>query len=175
MEYAAIRALMDKYWEAETTLEEESELVAYFRKPDIDPRLRPFREMFVYFEQESRVKPGEGFEKRILEAVRRADPATAPVRRMWRGVNSSYAAAAAVILVIGLFIMVPSSRRAAGLSVYTITVAGVGDAAWVVKAPVADPRSGNSLFVLSGKNEVVVGAPPQAPVRLLAALVRKIL
>ena len=68
-----------------------------------------------------------------------------------------------------------ASRRAAGLSVYTITVAGVGDAAWVVKAPVADPRSGNSLFVLSGKNEVVVGAPPQAPVRLLAALVRKIL
>ena len=120
MEYAAIRALLDKYWEAETTLEEESALAAYFRQPDIDPRLRPFREMFVYFEQESRVTPGEGFEKRILEAVRQAGESGelrpdhgAPVRRMWRGVNASYAAAAAVILVIGLFIMVPSSRREA--------------------------------------------------------------
>ncbi len=192
MEYAAIRALLDKYWEAETTLEEESALVAYFRQPDIDPRLTPFREMFVYFEQESRVMPGEGFEKRILDAVRRAGESGnatgaggvvagdsgacvavagterrpdrgAPVRRMWRGVNSSYAAAAAVILVIGLFIMVPSSRRAAGPAVgsgtsSTVVEAGGHEAAAAasVKDTYEDPQQAlaairHALFTASAR------------------------
>ncbi|HXB90937.1 MAG TPA: hypothetical protein VNU72_01550 [Puia sp.] len=170
MEYAAIRALLDKYWEAETTLEEESALAAYFRQPDIDPRLRPFREMFVYFEQESRVTPGEGFEKRILEAVRRAGESGelrpdhgVPVRRMWRGVNGSYAAAAAVILVIGLFIMVPSSRRAAGPAVGSGTSSTVVEdgghgaaAAASVKDTYEDPQQAlaairHALFTASAR------------------------
>ena len=67
-----------------------------------------------------------------------------------------------------------AARSAASQSVRAITVPGLGDAAWYVKAPLVDPRGGNSLFVLSGDNEVVVGAPPRATVAMLVALVRKL-
>ncbi len=68
-----------------------------------------------------------------------------------------------------------AARTAASKSVLPISIPGLGDAAWYVKPPLADPRGGNSLFVLSGHNEVVVGAPPQATVAMLIALVRKLL
>ncbi len=68
-----------------------------------------------------------------------------------------------------------SARKAAGHSIDPIVVRRVGDTAWAVKSPASDPRGGNSLFVLSGKTEVVVGAPPKATIGQLAALVRGIL
>lgn len=141
MEYATVKALLDKYWEAETSLEEEAALAAYFRQPDVDARLEGFRGMFLYFEQEARVRPGEGFENRILEAVRRADEAGntgAPVRRLWRGVKRSVAAAAAVVLVIGLFLMVPTSRRAAGPAVASGTGSTVVEPGGAAAAPIKD-------------------------------------
>jgi hypothetical protein len=68
-----------------------------------------------------------------------------------------------------------AARHAAQHSVTPVTVLGVGDVAWVIKAPLGDPRGGNSLFVLSGTTEVVVGAPPKATVALMTALVHRIL
>jgi hypothetical protein len=68
-----------------------------------------------------------------------------------------------------------AARHAAGRSVDPITVRGLGDVAWVIKAPRGDPRGGNSLFVLTGTTEVVVGAPPKATVLLMTQLVRRIL
>jgi len=68
-----------------------------------------------------------------------------------------------------------AARHAAQHSVTPVTVHGLGDVAWVIKAPLGDPRGGNSLFVLSGTTEVVVGGPPKATVPLMTALVRRIL
>jgi hypothetical protein len=130
MEHITVKALLEKYFLAETTVEEEKTLAAYFSGPDIDPGLEPFRELFAYFEEEAKVTPGEDFESRILERIHRADaeaaatPAAAPpaagpaapivaipsvqtLRRWW---NPAYAAAAAVILSIGLFLMYQPSR-----------------------------------------------------------------
>lgn len=116
MEHTAVKALLEKYFLAETTVEEEKALAAYFRGPDIDPGLEPFRELFAYFEEEAKITPGEDFESRILERIHRetAAPATSipaarPVIRWW---NPAYAAAAAVILSIGLFLMYQPSRTA---------------------------------------------------------------
>jgi hypothetical protein len=68
-----------------------------------------------------------------------------------------------------------ASRKAAQHSVDPVTVKGIGDVAWVIKAPRGDPRGGNSLFVLSGTTEVVVGGPPKATVDRMTRLVRGIL
>ena len=118
MEHTTVKALLEKYFLAETTVEEEKVLTAYFRGPDIDPGLEPFREMFAYFEEEAKITPGEDFESRILERIHRADaeaaapatsiPATRPAIRL----NPAYAAAAAVILCIGAFLMYQPSRTA---------------------------------------------------------------
>jgi hypothetical protein len=115
MEHAIIKALLEKYWQTETTVEEEKTLAAYFRGPGIDPELEPFRQLFAYFEEEGKVTPGEDFESRILERIHQADAASVPtIRPVRRWLNTATAAAAAVIFAIGLFIMYQPGHPVAG-------------------------------------------------------------
>jgi hypothetical protein len=107
MEHEKIKALLEKYWVAETTIEEEKQLAAYFQGADVDPALEAYRPFFEYIEEEKQVAPGAGFEARILERVGLAE-APAPLRRL----SFSYAAAAALILCISsLFLVLQLSRN----------------------------------------------------------------
>jgi hypothetical protein len=103
MEKAYIIALLEKYWRAETSVEEEKALAAYFKSGIVDADLEPYCDLFAYFEEEAQVSPGAGFESRILQAI-------TPVRHFsW----SLVAAAAAVLVVVaGVFIFQPSPPRA---------------------------------------------------------------
>ena len=103
MEHEPIKALLEKYWLAETTVEEEKAIAEYFRGADIDPVLEPYRPFFDYIEEESQVSPSPDLETRILAAVQ-------PVRSLW-GLKTGYAAAAAVILCVSsLFLALQLSR-----------------------------------------------------------------
>jgi hypothetical protein len=103
MEHEPIKALLEKYWLAETTVEEEKTIADYFRGGDIDPVLEPYRPFFDYIEEESQVSPSPDLETRILAAVQ-------PVRSLW-GLKTGYAAAAAVILCVSsLFLALQLSR-----------------------------------------------------------------
>lgn len=106
MEHATIAALLEKYWHAETTVEEEQLLAEYFRQPDVAPEWEPLRDIFAYFGQEATLVPSAALETKILEHIREME---APVRTL-RRVKWSYAAAAAVILGIGLFLAAPQHR-----------------------------------------------------------------
>jgi hypothetical protein len=99
METAAIKALLEKYWQAETTVEEEQILAAYFKSPEVDAGLRPYADLFAYFEEESRISPGPDFESRILQAV-------TPVRYFHSGIIA--AAATVLIAIAGLFLFQPA-------------------------------------------------------------------
>jgi hypothetical protein len=141
MDHETIRTLLDKYWLAETTVEEEKALAAYFRGPDIDPRLEPFRHLFAYFEEEAKITTGEDFESRILERLLREERATAVPPRRW--LNTSYAAAAAVILAIGAYLMyspAPYSPSVSGPATTGTTVATGNVATGGVKDTYDDPQ-----------------------------------
>jgi hypothetical protein len=122
MEHTIIKALLEKYWLAETTVEEEKALAAYFRGPGVDPGLEPFRDLFAYFAEEAKLEaaitPGPGFEDRILERIgslrQESHFLSSPPAARRRWLNPAYAAAAAVILSIGLFIMYQPSQPGAG-------------------------------------------------------------
>jgi hypothetical protein len=123
MEQVMIAALLEKYWLAETTVEEERQLAEYFRQPVIPAEWEPWRNVFAYFETEAQITPGEDFEARLLERIRQAeatapgpsnsdlraapDPgpayqlATAPVRPIFRRAPW-WAAAAVIILALGI-------------------------------------------------------------------------
>jgi hypothetical protein len=94
MEHEEIKALLEKYWAAETTLEEEKRIAAYFRGGEVDPAVEPYRAFFDYIEEEVAVVVPEGFEERILERLG-VDRGNA-VRRLRFG----YAAAAAVLVCL---------------------------------------------------------------------------
>ena len=142
MDHETIKKLLDRYWLAETSVEEEKALAAYFRGPDIDPRLEPFRDLFAYFEEEAQVTPGQDFESRILERILREETAAAPsagpgasgrkdtkrtsgfrVFSTRRWLNTSYAAAAAVILAIGVYLMYQPAPSVSGSGTATAAAA----------------------------------------------------
>lgn len=105
MESGEIKALLDRYWQAETTLEEEALLAMYFRQPEVDADLEPVRELFAWKEEEGRIGPGADFDRRLLERIGR------PVlRRGW----FQAAAAAAVILGVAISLLIAVTAPGGG-------------------------------------------------------------
>ncbi|WP_046758761.1 hypothetical protein [Kordia jejudonensis] len=49
MELANIEKLLDKYFEATTTVQEEQELQLYFSQPNVAPHLQEYQPMFQHF------------------------------------------------------------------------------------------------------------------------------
>lgn len=122
-----IKALLDKYWQAETTLEEEQQLAAYFRQPETDPAFESYRAMFAWREEEAQWTPGADFDSRILQRIESAEQAQAdtpheqvhpqaPVHRLEIRRSVGYAAAAAIILCIGIsfFLSIGSGSNRGG-------------------------------------------------------------
>jgi hypothetical protein len=128
MEKMTVIALLDKYWQAETTLGEEKALAEYFRGASIDPELEQYREVFAFFEAEAQVMASPGLGDRILRHIGIADEA--PVRRI-RSFGGGLLAAAAVIaaVVIGLFVLTPAQERGvgAGSALATVRHGGIQD------------------------------------------------
>jgi hypothetical protein len=52
MNYNKINALLEKYWDAETSIEEEKELQHYFSGADVHPDHLEFQDLFVFFKLE---------------------------------------------------------------------------------------------------------------------------
>jgi len=104
MEHEEIKALLEKYWAAETTLEEEKRIAAYFQRGEVDPVLEPYRAFFDYIEEETTVVAPEGFEERMLERL------GAGKGNVVRQLRVGYAAAAAILVcIISLFLVVKTS------------------------------------------------------------------
>jgi hypothetical protein len=102
MENEEIKILLEKYWAAETTLDEEKRIAGYFRRGEVDPALEPYRAFFDYIGEEAAVVAPEGFEQRMLARLDRG-----PVVR---GMRIGYAAAAAIMVcIISVFLVVRQS------------------------------------------------------------------
>ena len=69
MDYKYIEQLMDRYFEAETTLKEEQILKAFFEQSEeeLPESLRPYRELFASFEQDEVL--GDDFDERMLQMI----------------------------------------------------------------------------------------------------------
>ena len=77
MEQTRIAALLEKYWQAETTVEEEKQLAEYFSQPTIPAEWEPLRHVFAYFVEEAKITTGADFESRLLERIRSIDASDA--------------------------------------------------------------------------------------------------
>jgi hypothetical protein len=155
MEHAMIRDLLEKYWAASTTVEEEKTLAEYFRQATIAPDLEPYRDVFGYFGMESELKAGPGLETRILENIRELEQGTKSIRILRRQ-SGWWAAAAALILGLGLYLLTPSSHPSVVPVGQTIARQDLPPAPTEVKDTYEDPRQAlaairNALFKVSGK------------------------
>ena len=70
MDYKYIEQLLERYWAAETTLEEEGVLRAFFTQKDIPAELEQYRDLFNYeTEETSGHHLGDDFDARILAMI----------------------------------------------------------------------------------------------------------
>lgn len=65
-DYKYIEELLAKYWQCETSLEEETGLRAFFSGEDVPPHLQTYKDVFVYQTSQQEIKLGTDFDERML-------------------------------------------------------------------------------------------------------------
>lgn len=95
MDYNRIKILLEKYWNCETTLEEESLLQEYLSRSDIPEDLKEYAPLFQYYKTERSEKISEEFDERILNEIESKEK-----KGKRRYLNLYYKVAAAVILIL---------------------------------------------------------------------------
>lgn len=99
MDYKYIEQLLERYWDCETSLEEEQILRSFFNQKDIPAELIQYKEFFVYETESKAERLGEDFDKRIMQMV--ATPKQVSISRTtWRQRLTPLFNAAAVVAVI---------------------------------------------------------------------------
>ena len=70
MDYKYIEQLLERYWDCETTNEEESILRTFFSQKDVPARLLKYRSLFEYQKQAASEAPlGDDFDQKVLAAI----------------------------------------------------------------------------------------------------------
>lgn len=82
MDYNNIRKLLDKYWEGESSLQEETQLRDFFAGNDIPEDLKPFQSLFQLFQLEQDKKLNADFDKKLMQQLQSSDKPVAKVRTL---------------------------------------------------------------------------------------------
>ena len=109
MDYKYIEQLLERYWDCETTIEEESILRTFFSQKDVPARLLKYRSLFEYQKQSANSEPlGDEFDQMVLAAIEKAHAEAPKVVKAKRVTLSSYlkpvfkaAAIVAMVLTVG--------------------------------------------------------------------------
>lgn len=106
MDYKYIEQLLERYWECQTTLEEEAILRNFFRQEDVPASLLPYRQLFLEEDEMAEEHLSKDFAERMLRLVGEEAPAhVCKARRLtfMRRLRPFYRAAGliAILLTIG--------------------------------------------------------------------------
>ena len=103
MDYKYIDQLLERYWRGETSLQEEEILRLFFSQEDIPAALLPYRDLFVYEQNEKEMeKLGDDFDQRILGMIQEDEPVKARVITMRHRLMPLFKAAAVVAILLTL-------------------------------------------------------------------------
>jgi hypothetical protein len=103
MDYKYIEQLMERYWQCQTTLEEEAILRAFFAQDDIPVHLLPYRQLFLaeHLEQ-SNVRLDETFDRRMLDIIESERTVKAKTITLSQRLTPLFRAAAVIAMFITL-------------------------------------------------------------------------
>jgi hypothetical protein len=94
-----IQSLLEKYWEGETSLSEESQLFDYFNSGQVAQELKTFQPMFQYFKAEKAARiESDDFESRLLAELEAST--IVPIRSRRRGIIRTLGRVAAIALLV---------------------------------------------------------------------------
>jgi hypothetical protein len=104
MDSKEVGQLLEKYWNCETSLEEEQVLRSYFNGPDVPDQLKDAAQLFRFFENERQRALTSDFDHDVLRSVKKTERTT-KVISMVRWVRVARIAAGVLVMVAaGYFI-----------------------------------------------------------------------
>ena len=81
MDYKYINQLLERYWNCETSLEEEGILRAFLSQKDVPAELRQYQSLFAYQQMESKAKHlGADFDSKLLAIIDEEEPVKVKAR-----------------------------------------------------------------------------------------------
>ncbi|MDE5986035.1 MAG: pyruvate ferredoxin oxidoreductase [Prevotella sp.] len=103
MDYKYIEQLLERYWECQTTLEEEAILRAFFAQDNVPVELLQYRQIFIaQSEEQKQVRISDDFESRILAVINDEKPVKARTITLSQRLRPLYRAAAVVAVIVTL-------------------------------------------------------------------------
>ena len=103
MDYKYIEQLLERYWKCETTLEEEEILRVFFSQKEVPANLLPFRDVFVYENNEKKQQVlGDDFDQKLMEMIDEPAHVKARVVTMAHRLTPLFKAAAVVAIFLTL-------------------------------------------------------------------------
>lgn len=100
MDSKHIEQLLERYWQCETSLQEEAELRTFFAGEDIPEHLLRYRDLFIYQQLQQDEHLGEDFDKRILALTEEVPVVKARRISLTQRFMPLFKAAAALALVL---------------------------------------------------------------------------
>lgn len=103
MDYKYIEQLLERYWQGETSLEEEDILRAFFSQKEVPAGLQKYRDLFVYGQAEQQEQQlGDDFDAKILAII--DEPVTVKAReiQITHRLMPLFKAAAVVAIILTL-------------------------------------------------------------------------
>lgn len=112
MDYNKIKELLDKYFEGETSLEEEALLEVYFGQSDIAEDLQKYQPLFQYLGEEKGIELSLGFEDRVMAQLTNEENMEVVKPKQITRWNIPWTKmAAAVLLLIGSYTVYWQQQR----------------------------------------------------------------
>jgi hypothetical protein len=106
MDSKRLEELLQKYWDCETSLEEEKQIHEYFRNENVPEKLKETAGLFHYFEQQQNRAVNEQFDKTVLGKLKK------PQGRVTNLFQTSLKIAAGVaVLVVAVFFVREEIRK----------------------------------------------------------------
>lgn len=100
MDFKYIEQLLERYWQCETSLEEEAQLRTFFTEEDVPEHLSRYKDLFVYQQLQQEEHLGADFDARVLAEI---EAPVVKARRMTLTARFMplFKAAVAVVLSLG--------------------------------------------------------------------------
>lgn len=115
MDYKYINQLVERYWQGETSLEEEQILRTFFSQKDIPADLESYRVLFEYEQTEPQNDVlGDDFDQRMLSMIDDKPVVKARIITMSQRLAPLFKAAAVVAIILTLSQAAQMSFRAGG-------------------------------------------------------------
>lgn len=101
MDYKYIEQLIERFWNAETSVEEEAILRAFFRQADVPENLQRYAALFEAFDEEGSLELTAQFDERVLQRLAAEEQAVVKAQRptSLHILRPLFQAAAAVVVV----------------------------------------------------------------------------